>query len=164
MVYNDASNPVFNNHGDYIGDGSWANVISDLKNGGDVRDLYLSFSTNGTEYMGNLLNTNPDAAQNILNYIKNELGFTGIDLDYEGFDFSPNSAVFQLASAAAGVGLKLTAAPYNQKESWRSWVQHVEGSKGKVSWLNLQCYAGGKSNNPGDWCGFRCSDCWRKLQ
>ena len=151
LVYNDAPNPVFNTSGAFIGDPSWAEAISSLRSGGNIQELYLSFSTNGTEYMGNLIKNNEAAALNILKYIKQRLGFDGIDIDYEAGDFSPTSPLYKLALLAIKADLKITAAPYFGKDSWNTWVKAVQEAGGTVSWLNLQCYAGGKSNNPGDW-------------
>ena len=162
LVYNDAGNPLFDTTGAYIGSGTWPGILSSLRGGGNIRELYLSFSTNGTEYMAN----HSGAAKKILGHIKNDLGFDGIDLDYEGGDFSPSSPIYTVAEAAIGVGLKITAAPYWNQAGWQKWVDFVEGKGGTVAWLNLQCYAGGKSNNPGDWLGISvpivagsCSDC-----
>ena len=101
--------------------------------------------------MSNLISSDNTSAQNILDYIKNELGFDGIDLDYEHSDLSSSSPIYQLARQAIKSGLKLTAAPYFGKSDWKAWVEFVNENGGTVSWLNLQCYAGGKSNNPGDW-------------
>lgn len=154
LVYNDASNPVFDTSGDYIGSSDWAGIIADLRNGGEIQEVYLSFSTNGTEYMANLIGSNPSAAASILSYIKNDLKFDGVDLDYEGGDFSSSSPMYTLAKAAVAAGLKVTAAPYYDMSGWASWVNYVQGLGGTVAWLNLQCYAGGKSNNPGTWLGI----------
>ncbi|HYL97564.1 MAG TPA: hypothetical protein VEZ90_01315 [Blastocatellia bacterium] len=151
LVYNGAGNPIFDSSGDYIGSSEWPGIISSLLNGGDIQEAYLSFSTNGVQYMSNLISSNPSAAGDILSYIKNTLGFDGIDLDYEGGDYSPSSPIYPVANAAIQAGLNLTAAPYYDQPDWASWVQYVQSQGGTVSWLNLQCYAGGKSNNPGDW-------------
>jgi hypothetical protein len=150
LVFNDGTNPVFNNKGEYIGKSEWKNIVQRLR-GGNINELYISFSTNGVEYMDNLISTNTLAAQNILNYIKNDLGFDGIDLDYEGGDMSQNSPIYSVALLAIKCGLNLTAAPYSAKEDWQSWVDYVQKNEGIVSWLNLQCYAGGTYNNPGEW-------------
>lgn len=154
LVYNDASNPVFDTSGAYIGSSDWAGLISDLRNGGNVQEIYLSFSTSGTEYMSNLIGSNPSAAASILSYIKNNLGFDGIDLDYEGGDFSSSSPMYILAKAGVEAGLHVTAAPYYDEPGWGAWVNYLQGLGGTVAWLNLQCYAGGKSNNPGTWLGM----------
>lgn len=154
LVYNDAPNPVFDTSGAYIGSSDWPGIISDLRNGGDIREIYLSFSTSGTEYMADLIGSNPAAAASILSFIKSDLGFDGVDVDYEGGDFSPSSPMYALAKAAVAAGLKITAAPYNDMSGWALWVAYVQSLGGTVTWLNLQCYAGGKSNNPGTWLGI----------
>jgi hypothetical protein len=166
LVYNEASNPLFDTTGAYIGSDQWAGIVASLRGGGDVREVYLSFSTNGTEYLNDLLSSNESAAMKILSQVKNELGFDGIDLDYEGGDYSPGSPIYPVAGAAVEAGLALTAAPFVERDQWGDWVLHVQDLGGTVSWLNLQCYAGGKSNNPGDWLGLgapivagTCSNC-----
>jgi hypothetical protein len=166
LVYNEATNPIFDTTGAYIGSDQWAGIVASLRGGGDVREVYLSFSTNGTAYMNDLLSSNKSAAQKILSQVKNELGFDGIDLDYEGGDYSPGSPIYPVAAAAVEAGLALTAAPFSDRDQWGDWVLHVQGLGGTVSWLNLQCYSGGKSNNPGDWLGLgapivagTCSNC-----
>ncbi|MEM1322554.1 MAG: hypothetical protein AAGG75_19980 [Bacteroidota bacterium] len=166
LVFNDATNPLYNTTGDYIGSSQWPTLLKSLRNGGDVQELYLSFSTNGTEFMSSLITSNPTAAHNILFHIKSTLGFDGIDLDYEGGNFKPGAPIFVLAEAAVKVGLKLTAAPYNHQSDWQVWVKDVQSKGGTVAWLNLQCYAGGKYNNPGDWLNMgtsivagTCNDC-----
>ncbi|MES0490441.1 MAG: hypothetical protein ABUK01_10640 [Leptospirales bacterium] len=150
LVFNDGSRDIFNITGEYIGSSEWPALIQSLR-GGNIRELYLSFSTSGSGFMGKLISSNPAAAAKILSYIKNNLGFDGIDLDYEGSDFSTTSPVYTVALAAINVGLKVTAAPYWGKENWQSWVTYVQANNGTVSWLNLQCYSGGNFNNPGDW-------------
>lgn len=149
LVYNDGINPMFNNSGDYIGPSEWPATIKALRNNA-IREVYMSFSTNGTDWMAELLNSNQSAAINILTYLKTTMRLDGIDLDYEG-DTSSASNMYPVAAAAASVGLKITAAPYQSLGDWQAWVNFVHSAGGTVSWLNLQCYAGGKSNNPGDW-------------
>lgn len=153
LVYNDATNPVFDSSGNYIGSSEWPGIISDLRDT-NIQEVYLSFSTNGTQFMSNLISSNPSAASSILSYIKNNLGFDGIDLDYEGGDYSPSSPMYAVAKAAVSAGLNITAAPYYDLSGWASWVKYVQGLNGTVAWLNLQCYAGGMSNNPGSWMGI----------
>lgn len=152
LVYNDTINPLFDTSGAYIGSSQWAGILKNLR-GGNIQEVYLSFSTSGSEWMSNLISSNSTAAQQILSYIKNDLYFDGIDLDYEGTDFSPKSPIYTIAAAAIKAGLKLTAAPYFNQPGWQAWVKYVQNNQGTVAWLNLQCYAGGKFNNPGDWLG-----------
>lgn len=149
LVYNDATNPVFDTSGKYIGGSEWPGIISNLR-GGSIQDLYLSFSTSGTQYLSDLISTNHAAARTIFLCIKHDLGFDGIDLDYEG-EINKLSPIYPVANAAIQAGLKITAAPYAAKPDWSDWVLYVHNQGGTVSWLNLQCYAGGKGVNPGDW-------------
>lgn len=149
LVYNDGGNPMFDNQGNYTGPSNFAQAIAALRNK-TITEVYLSFSTNGTDWLAGLLNSNPTAAASIMSYIKNGLGVDGVDLDYEG-DISSSSNMYPVADAAIAAGLKLTAAPYWGDNYWQAWVKHIQSKGGSVSWLNLQCYAGGKSNNPGDW-------------
>lgn len=151
LVYNDGANPMFNSSGSFIGPSAWAATIAALRNNA-IREVYMSFSTNGTEWLADLLTSNHAAAMDILSYLKNTLGFDGIDLDYEGDTSpSPTNPMYTVAKAAVAAGLQLTAAPYESASDWQAWVEYVQGLGGTVSWLNLQCYAGGKSNNPGSW-------------
>ncbi|GAB4197722.1 MAG: hypothetical protein Tsb002_32100 [Wenzhouxiangellaceae bacterium] len=150
LVYNDASNPLFNTAGDYLGSQDWPSILADLR-GGNIRECYLSFSTNGTQYMADLLRNNHSAAMKILTAIKQTLGFDGIDLDYESGNYSPSSPIYPVAEAAVAANLKVTAAPFGDLPDWTTWVKHVQSKGGDVAWLNLQCYAGGIYNNPGDW-------------
>lgn len=149
LVYNDGSNPMFDSSGNYTGPSGWPATIAALRSK-TIQEVYMSFSTNGTDWMAGLLSTNHAAAMNILTYLKNTLGLDGIDIDYES-DTSSSSNMYPLAAAAVSVGLKITAAPYYNDSDWNAWVQYLQNKGGTVSWLNLQCYAGGKSNNPGDW-------------
>lgn len=149
LVYNDSINPMFDNTGKYIGANGWAATIKALRST-TIREVYMSFSTTGTDWLAGLLNTNKAAGMNILNCLKNTFGLDGIDIDYEG-DTSSSSNMYPVAAAAVSAGLKITAAPYWNPGDWRAWVNYIKNKGGTVSWLNLQCYAGGKSNNPGDW-------------
>jgi len=151
ICYNDATNPIFDTSGNYIGSDKWAGIIANLRGGGHIQEVYLSFSTSGVAYMNGLISSNPTAAASILSYVKNTLGFDGIDLDDESGDYSPGSPLYNVADAAITAGLHLTAAPYYAESEWDAWVKYVQKQNGTVAWLNLQCYAGGKSNNPGTW-------------
>jgi hypothetical protein len=149
LVYNDGTNPMFDSSGNFTGPAMWPATISALRSK-TIREVYLSFSTSGTDWMAGLLISNNAAAMKILTYIKDTLQVDGIDLDYEG-DTSSSSNMYPVAAAAVSIGLKITAAPYLSPTDWQAWVQYIQKNKGTVSWLNLQCYAGGKSNNPSDW-------------
>lgn len=146
LVYNDGTNPMFDTTGTYIGPANWPQTVSQLRSS-TIKEIYISFSTSGTDWMI----ANPTAISPVLLWLKNTLGVDGIDLDYEGYDFSPTGSLYVLSQACVTAGLKVTAAPFGNLTDWQAWVNYVQGLSGTVSWLNLQCYAGGMSNNPGDW-------------
>lgn len=145
LVYNDPGYVMFDTSGNYIGPDNWPETVKQLRNT-TLTEVYISFSTSGTDWMI----TNSQAMPAILHWIKNTLGVDGIDLDYEG-STSLRSNMYPLALAAIKAGLKLTAAPFCNPADWQQWVQYVQSNNGIVSWLNLQCYSGGGDNNPGDW-------------
>lgn len=149
LVYNDSSNPMFDSKGNFLGPSAWPETIAALRSQ-TIQEVYLSFSTNGTDWLADLIASDSAAAMKILTYIKQTLGVDGIDLDYENFP-SSSSNMYPVAKAAVSAGLNVTAAPYYLPDDWQDWVEYVQKLGGTVSWLNLQCYAGGKSNNPGDW-------------
>jgi len=153
--FNDSINGLFDTSGNYLGSSQWPGILKNLR-GGNIVETYLSFSTGAIQWMSNLINGSSANAQTILSYIKNELYFDGIDLDDESGNYSPGSALYTVSAAAVKAGLNLTAAPYSDPAAWQSWVTYVQSKQGTVSWLNLQCYAGGKSNNPGDWLKSGC--------
>ncbi|MGH9764159.1 MAG: hypothetical protein ACREDR_29030 [Blastocatellia bacterium] len=93
LFYNGSDNPVFDCHGDYIGSPEWASIITSLSGGRNIEGIYLSFSTKALEFMS----SKPTAAVKILSYVKNDLGFDGIDLDYEGGDYSTSSPIYPVA-------------------------------------------------------------------
>jgi hypothetical protein len=144
LVYNENDNPLFNTTGDYTGPKTFIDNVNKLR-GGNIDNVYISFSTNGTQVLNSMT---PKAQLKVLSFIKEELKCDGIDLDYEG-DIDQSAPIYGVAEAVLSAkGLKLTAAPYTNKPGWQSWVKKFQGL---VSWLNLQCYSGGVSNNPGDW-------------
>jgi hypothetical protein len=71
----------------------------------------------------------------------------GIDFDDE--DSYDQDTVVQFAEMLLGMGLEVTFCPYGMQSFWSGCIQALGADN--VSWLNLQCYAGGVSNNPGDW-------------
>lgn len=147
LVFNDSFNPLFDATGQYNGNSSWQDIISALRSPA-IREIYLCFGTAAVEWLA----TNTTAATQVLSYIKDNLGFDGIDIDYEGSTYTQSSSpIYPAATAAINAGLKLTAAPYCNMSDWQQWVDTVQNSGGEVSWLNVQCYSGGFANNPGDW-------------
>lgn len=149
LVYNDSSNPMYNSSGAYVGPSNFAATVAQLRSS-SIQEVYLSFSTSGTDWMGELLASDPGAVASIFLHLKNTLGLDGVDFDYEEIPDS-TSNLYPISLAAIQAGLKVTAAPYLSPSLWSAWVSYAQSKGGTVSWLNLQCYAGGKGNNPGDW-------------
>ena len=147
LVYNDPQYPMFDATGTYIGADNWPQTVAQLRNK-QITEVYISFSTSGTDWMAGLSST---AMTSIFTWLKNTLGVDGVDFDYEGTDLSPTSNMYPVAKAAVQAGLKITAAPFGNSNDWQAWVTYLQGLGGTVSWLNVQCYSGGGGNNPGEW-------------
>lgn len=89
------------------------------------------------------------------------LGVSGIDMDLETgggpYPFLPYSsffpAVVQLTTMLFNLHLQVTYCPYTQNDFWVGCLAAAYGFAGvqPVSWLNLQCYAGGTQ---AEWVGY----------
>ena len=94
------------------------------------------------------------------------IGISGIDFDLEAGSPVPLSnpygyylpIVVQLTAMLANLHIDVTYCPYTSPDFWMaclasSYAQGVsQGSP--VSWLNLQCYAGGAGNTQKQWVGY----------
>ncbi|HET7229014.1 MAG TPA: hypothetical protein VFJ16_03395 [Longimicrobium sp.] len=142
--------------GKYVGDPTWPTTVKSLR-AGQVTQIFASFGGYGVpDYarIGQLIakyGTGPTSPlyQNFA-CLKNALGIDGIDFDDE--DSYDQDTVVQFAQMLLGLGLKVTFCPYGSQDFWSGCIEALGTSN--VSWLNLQCYAGGKYNNPGDWTGM----------
>lgn len=73
----------------------------------------------------------------------------GIDLDCEeGVD---ENTMVVFCQILFGLGFKVTFCPFTSSGWWQSIMQTLWNQNMKVSWWNLQCYAGGGGNQPSDW-------------
>ena len=68
----------------------------------------------------------------------------GIDLDCE--ESVPSSVITQFSQMLFGLGFEITFCPYENTEFWQTSMQDLWNGGQKVSWWNLQCYAGGGYN------------------
>lgn len=143
--------------GQYVGDSTWPGIIKSLR-AGQVTRIFASFGGYGVpdyQRIGEIMakygtgSTSP-LYQNFA-CLKQTLGIDGIDFDDE--DSYDQDTVVQFAKMLLGMGLEVTFCPYTMQSFWSGCIQAL--GTDNVSWLNLQCYAGGKSNNPGDWTGIR---------
>lgn len=142
--------------GQYVGDPTWPATITSLR-AGNVTSIFASFGGYGVpDYarIGQIMakyGTGPTSPlyQNFA-CLKATLGLDGIDFDDE--DSYDQDTVVQFAQMLLGMGLAITFCPYTAQGFWSGCIQAL--GPANVSWLNVQCYAGGKSNAPGDWTGL----------
>lgn len=154
--------------GQYVGDPDWPDIIKSLR-AGQVTKIFASFGGYGVpDYsrIGKIMakyGAGPGSPlYENFTCLKKTLGIDGIDFDDE--DSYDQNTIVEFANMLLGMGLEITFCPYGNQNFWLSCINGVGASK--VSWLNLQCYAGGKYNNPGDWTDMGvpvvagvCADC-----
>jgi len=68
----------------------------------------------------------------------------GFDLDCE--ESVDSSVIVQFSQILFQLGFKVTFCPYTNQLFWQSAMQSLWNQGMKVSWWNLQCYAGGYGN------------------
>ncbi len=154
--------------GEYVGDSSWPAIVDDLR-GGAVTKIFASFGGYGVpdfERIGSIIGkygTGPESPLH-RNFVclQTTLGVDGIDFDDE--DSYEQETVTDFGRMLLGLGLEVTFCPYMNPGFWAGCIDAL--GAGNVSWLNLQCYAGGKFNDPADWAGMGvpvvagvCADC-----
>lgn len=139
--------------GEYCGDPTWPATIKSLR-AGRVTKIFASFGGYGVpdfSRIGKLMKkygTGPGSPlYDNFACLESTLGLDGIDFDDED-DYSPEIVV-PFAQMLLGMGLEITFCPYTAKDFWSRCIQQL--GAGQVSWLNLQCYAGGFGNDPADW-------------
>jgi len=155
MIYTNAflarSPCLFDTAGTYVGDTAWPDSLSQLVAATNIAaaNIYFSLSNSAISALAAMTST---ALAAVMTWLKSN-GIAGIDMDCEnwgqpgGLDpMDPACQTVTLAAIAAG--LALTAAPYNALSGWQSWSAFVARNKGTLSWMNVQCYAGGYGNDP----------------
>lgn len=154
IVYNDPPFPMFNSTGEYVGDPQWPDSLRQLVSETNIgaTNVYFSLSNSAISALAAMSATN---LASVMTWLKNN-GLTGIDMDCESWGqpggLPPMAPACQTVTLAAiTAGLALTAAPYNRTEEWQHWCAFVAENKGSLSWLNIQCYSGGASNDPVQW-------------
>jgi len=140
--------------GDYVGDQSWPSRIQNSLRAGQVTKVFASFGGYGVpdyERIGRIIakyGTGKDSPlYKNFSTLKDKLGLDGIDFDNE--DVPDQDTTVQFAQMLLGLGYEVTFCPFGEKKFWSDCIKALGADK--ISWLNLQCYAGGKSNNPADW-------------
>ncbi len=139
----------------YVGDSSWPGIVQSLR-AGNVTKIFASFGGYGVpdyQRIGMLITKYGTGEDSPLykNFkcLKDTLGIDGIDFDDE--DSYDQDTVVQFAQMLLSLGYEITFCPYGDQEFWSDCVNALGADN--VSWMNLQCYAGGLDNNPADWTG-----------
>lgn len=153
IVYNDPPYLMFDESGNYVGDSKWPASLATIKASTSINSIYFSL---GNSAISALAGLSTIQLATVMNWLKSN-GITGVDIDAENWGqeggLSPMDSQVQIVTLAIiKAGLELTAAPYNDLEGWKSWQTFVIQNGGSISWMNVQCYAGGVYNDPvQDW-------------
>lgn len=154
IVYNDPPLVMFNSDGVYVGDTAWPDSLTELVSNTNIGSdrIYLSLSNSA---ISTLAAMSAEGLSGVMAWLKAN-GIAGIDMDCENWGqpggLNPmDQAVQTVTMAAIKASLALTAAPYNKQSAWQQWCDFVNSNNGVLSWLNVQCYAGGTGNNPVQW-------------
>ncbi|GMU03639.1 hypothetical protein KH5H1_77620 [Corallococcus caeni] len=161
LVYNDI--PVVRN-GAYIGDPAWPTRLASLKTAPtSVNRIEVSigaWSVPDFERMARLVNGTAAGCGSTLvcgtgsssilyrNFqaLKTATGATAVNFDDESaYDLAPTT---QFGQMLAGLGYKITFAPYTNQTFWRSLKDNLGSA---VDGIYLQVYDGGAGNNPASW-------------
>lgn len=154
--------------GEYVGDPGWPATIASLR-AGSVGTIFASFGGAGVpdyERIAAVMakyGTGPGTPlYDNFNCLKETLGVDGIDFDDE--DSFDQQTIVEFGQMLLGLDLEITFCPYGAQSFWQGCIDAL--GAGNVAWLNLQCYAGGKGNDPAQWTGMGvpvvagiCSDC-----
>lgn len=148
IVYNNKPYTMFSAKGFYMGDENWPASLEQMASKTNIApaNIFLSLSTSAIIALAAM----GDNLYNVMEWLKSNW-IAGIDIDYEDGNPMQSQEVKTVTLAAIKAGLALTAAPYILHDGWMAWCEYVETNKGKVYWLNVQCYSGGASNNPVEW-------------
>lgn len=134
--------------------------LNKLKDGGTVNQILFSIGGWGVgdfKNMQNLLAT-PAGKQTLMqnfNTLATALPIDGFDFDMEEWDADYTPAVVQMTKNLNGINnMAVTYCPYSNPPFWLNALAQVytlNNNQQIVSAFNLQCYAGGSGNLPGQW-------------
>jgi hypothetical protein len=141
-------------------DPAWPQMIAALKENSPITRIHASFGggspvvdfttiktifeANNNSFKGTALETNMQLFSETFKEID------GIDMDCEDM-YDPASFV-AFCEMAIGMGFNLSFCPYTSTDFWTGALAALEKSHpGRVTFWNLQCYAGGAGNVPQSW-------------
>jgi hypothetical protein len=142
----------------------WPAQVAKLKQQGSVRDVFLVVGSPPRYWpdfknIGTML-AQDDGAQLKKNLVALQDAFTingrcvidGFDIDCEEtLDQATQDIVVRFCEMVFDLGFKVTFCPYENPDWWRDcmrtlWNGRDGRDRDKLSWWNLQCYAGGIGN------------------
>lgn len=110
----------------------------------DFETIQTIYEANGKTFANSVLERNFKALRYLFPAID------GIDMDCED-TYDPASFV-AFCEMLIGLGFELTFCPYWGPSFWANALFEIEQKHPmQVKWWNLQCYDGGRSNNPDTW-------------
>ena len=143
-------------NGTFKGSSEWNSRLQGLKTNGSVNSLLISLwgdttfdniqqlIASGEHEEGGKLYKNFEA-------FYNNMGFDGVDLDYENSYFDVDMIV-KLTLMLHKIGFTVTFCPYMSKTNWAAAYKEIsKQSPNAVTGINLQCYSGGCGNKVSDW-------------
>jgi len=156
LAFNDT---VIVSGGQYVGDRAWPDLILALKQQPSSVNRVL-FSVGSADVLDfhnikRLIEDQGTGPQSILyrNFaLLKELMpvIDGIDFDDE--DLFEVATTVKFATMLHQLRFTVTFCPFNRNEFWVECLKQLNGpTPGLVSGFNLQCYAGGSGNEPGQW-------------
>lgn len=134
--------------------------LNRLKAAGTVKQILFSIGGWGVgdfQNMQNLLTTQAgkQALMQNFNALATALPIDGFDFDMEEWDADYTTAVVDMTKNLHGINnMAITYCPYNNIPFWLNALAQVytqNNNQQIVSAFNLQCYAGGSGNQPGQW-------------
>jgi hypothetical protein len=153
--------PLVSN-GAYVGGSSYPNFASDiasLKTGNTsinrVEFCLSAWASSTFANIRNLINAQGTGSSSILYRNFKALRNTFPAVDAIGFDdestYDVNSST-ALAVMLGNLGFKVSLVPYTNAGYWTSVANNTNNQRpGTIDRVDLQCYAGGASNNPCSW-------------
>lgn len=116
-------------------------MIQRMKAAGNVTRVIVSLGPFGSDYAP--VKADPSQFKQQFQQMASTLGLDGIDFDLEQNYDDYTELLVDLTGWAAGNGMTVTAAPYQETDFWTTVLkQTTSGGNSKFSWWNLQIYGG----------------------
>jgi hypothetical protein len=156
LVFND---PTIVSNGAYVGGAAWPIAMASLKQDPtSIQRLIFSVGAGGVEdfhHIQQLIHEQGTGPNSILyrNFAALKSAIPVIDaIDFDDEDLWDSDTTVPFAEMLHGLGYEVTFCPYVKIEFWVDCLQRLNGaSPNLVTAFNLQCYAGGAGNDPGEW-------------